>query len=139
MTDYTAPRSTTTSTSGGLVADALSHVGNLVREEVNLARAEVSENVNRAFMAIGMLAAALVLALTALNVLSAALVAAITNMGLDAGWAALIVGVVLGVIALAMAAKGRSDLKLSSLAPTRTARSVRKDADAVRETYANEH
>ena len=122
----------------GLVGEALTHVSNLVREEVNLARTEISENVSRAGLAIGMIAAGLVLALTALNVLSAALVAAIANMGIDAGWAALIVGVALGVIALALAIKGRNDLKLSSLAPTRTARSVRRDAEAVKEAYGNE-
>ncbi len=65
----------------GLVADALAHVSNLVRSEVNLARAEVTENIKSAGIAIGMLAAALVIAITALNVLSAALVAAIAKHG----------------------------------------------------------
>jgi amino acid transporter len=119
----------------GLVADALAHVSNLVRDEVNLARTEVSENLKSAGTAIGMIAAALVIAITALNVLSAALVAAITNMGLSAGWSALIVGVVFAVIAFALASKGMNDLKISNLAPTRTARNVRRDAEAVKEAY----
>jgi amino acid transporter len=119
----------------GLVADALAHVSNLVRSEVNLARAEVTENIKSAGIAIGMLAAALVIAITALNVLSAALVAAIANLGIDAGWAALIVGVVFAIIAFMLASKGMNDLKISNLAPTRTAKNVRRDAEAVKEAY----
>jgi len=119
----------------GLVADALAHVSNLVRSEVNLARTEVAENLKSAGMAIGLLAAALVIAITALNVLSAALVAAITNLGLSAGWSALIVGVVFAIIAFVLASKGMNDLKISNLAPTRTAKNVRRDAEAVKEAY----
>ncbi|MCU0789603.1 MAG: phage holin family protein [Nitratireductor sp.] len=119
----------------GLVADALTHVSNLVRNEVNLARAEVSENVKSMAVAVGMLAASLVIAIVALNVLAAALVAAITNMGIDAGWSALIVGVLFAVIAFALASKGMNDLKIKNLAPTRTATNVRRDAEAVKEAY----
>lgn len=119
----------------GLVADALAHVSNLVRNEVNLARAEVSENVKNMAVAVGMLAASLVIAIVALNVLAAALVAAITNMGIDAGWSALIVGVLFAVIAFALASKGMNDLKIRNLAPTRTATNVRRDAEAVKEAY----
>jgi Na+-driven multidrug efflux pump len=81
---------------------------------------------------VGLLAGALVIALTALNVLAAALVAGLTEWGLGAGWASLLVGVVLGAIALAMALKGRNDLKLSSIAPSRTAKNVQRDAQASR-------
>lgn len=119
----------------GLVADALAHVSNLVRNEVNLARAEVSENLKGMAIAIGMLAASLVVAITALNVLSVALVAALAETGIEAGWAALIVGVLFAVIAFALASKGMSDLRIKNLAPTRTAMNVRRDAEAVKEAY----
>jgi amino acid transporter len=119
----------------GLVADALAHVSNLVRDEVNLARTEVTENIKSAGIAVGMLAAALVIAITALNVLSAALVAAIANLGIDAGWAALIVGVLFAIIAFMLASKGMNDLKIKNIAPTRTAKNVRRDAEAVKEAY----
>lgn len=120
---------------GGLLNDALSHVSSLVRSEVDLARAEVNENLNSAAVAIGLLVGAVVVALTALNVLTAALVAALTEAGLDAGWSALIVGVLLAIIAYVMVNKGTNDLKLSSLAPTRTAKNVKRDAEAVKEVY----
>lgn len=118
----------------GLVGDVLTHVSNLVRKEFDLARAEISENVTRAGVAVGLLAGALIVALVALNVLAAALTAAIAELGIEPGWAALIVGGLLAIIAFAMVSKGISDLKLTSLAPTRTAKNVRRDAEAVKET-----
>lgn len=120
---------------GGLLSDALTHVSSLVRSEVDLARAEVNENLKSAGVALGMIAGAVVVALTALNVLSAALVAAFTEAGIPAGWSALIVGVVFAIIAYVMLNKGTNDLKLSSLAPTRTAKNVKRDAKAVKEVY----
>ncbi len=125
----------TNKSAGGLLSDAMGNVSALVRNEVDLARAEISENVTRAAVAVGLLAGAAIIALVALNVLAAALVAALTEAGLDAGWAALIVGVVLGVIAFVMMGKGLNDLKLSSLAPTRTVKNVQRDAEAVKEAY----
>jgi hypothetical protein len=117
----------------GLLTEALTHVSNLVRKEIDLARAETSENLTRAATAIGFLAGALIVALVALNVLAAALAAALTELGLDAGWAALIVGGALALVALLMVSKGVKDLKLSSLAPTRTAKNVQRDTDVVKE------
>lgn len=117
-----------------IISDVLSHVSNLVRAEVDLARAEVSENLTKAGVAAGLIAGALIVALVALNVLAAALVVAITNLGIDAGWSALIVGAIFAIIAAIMASKGLNDLKASSLAPTRTAKNVRRDAEAVKES-----
>lgn len=129
---------TTQRSASSLIGDALTHMSSLVRKEVDLARAEVSENMTRAIVAIGLLAAALIFALTALNVLAAALVAAIAVLleeyGIGAGWAALIVGVLFAIIAAIMASKGANDLKGTSLAPTRTAENLRKDRDAVKES-----
>ncbi len=119
---------------GTLLSDALSHISSLVRNEVDLARAEVSENLNRAAVAVGLLVGAVVVALVALNVLAAALVAGLTEAGIDAGWSALIVGGVLAIVAFALMSKGINDLKMSSLAPTRTAKNVKRDAQAVKET-----
>ncbi len=125
---------TITKGAGSLVTDALNHVSSLVRNEVDLARAEINENLNRAGLAIGLLVGAVVIALVALNVLAAALVSGLTEVGIDAGWAALIVGIVLAIIAFALMSKGINDLKLSSLAPTRTAKNVQRDAKAIKET-----
>ncbi len=120
---------------GNLLSDAMSNVSALVRNEVDLARAEINENISKAGVAVGMIAGAAIIALVALNVLAAALVAALTEAGLEAGWAALIVGAVLAAIAFGLMSKGLGDLKLSSLAPARTVKNVKRDAEAVKEAY----
>jgi hypothetical protein len=119
--------------SANLLTEAMSHISNLVRKEFDLARSELSQNITKAGVAIGLLVGALVVALVALNVLAAALVAAVTELGIDAGWSALIVGGALALIAFLMVSKGLKDLKLSSLAPTRTAKNVQRDAETVKE------
>ncbi|PVA11333.1 phage holin family protein [Pelagivirga sediminicola] len=118
-----------------MLGEALNHVSALVRKEVDLARAEMSENLNKAAVALGLIVGAVIIALTALNVLSAALVAALTEAGIDAGWSALIVGAVLAIIAFVMVGKGVNDLKLSSLAPSRTTKNVKRDAHAIKDAY----
>lgn len=136
MTDQTNP---TNKSAAGLLSDAIAHMSALVRKEVDLARAEVSENMSRAGIAVGFLAGALVIALTALNVLAAALVAGLAETRLGPGWSALIVGIVLGIIAFALAMKAKNDLTLSSIAPTRTAKNVQRDAQALKEVTTNGH
>lgn len=125
----------TNKSAGGLLTDVMANVSGLVRNEVDLARAEISENATKAAVAVGLIAGAAIIALVALNVLAAALIAALTEAGLDAGWSALIVGAALGVIAFVLINKGVNDLKLSSLAPTRTVKNVQRDAAAVKEAY----
>ena len=118
-----------------LVTEALSHVSALVRKEVDLARAEMSENAKKAAVAVGLLVGAIVVALVALNVLAAALTVAVAELlGDNAEWAPLIVGTLLALIAFIMVAKGVNDLKGSSLAPTRTAKNIKRDGAAVKES-----
>ena len=120
---------------GNLLSEALAHVSALVSNEVDLARAEIDENLKTAGVAIGLIVGAVAVALAALHVLAAALVAALTELGIPAGWSALIVGVGLALIAWAMVQKGVNELKLRSLAPTRTAKNVQRDAQTVMEVY----
>ena len=119
---------------GSLLSDAMVQVSSLVRSEVDLARTEINENLHRAGVAIGMIVGSVVVLLVALNVLTAALVAAIAAAGLGGGWAALLVGVIYAIIAYVLLKKGTNDLKLTSLAPSRTARNVQRDANVVKET-----
>lgn len=117
---------------GSLLGDALQQVVALVRGEMNLFRAEMDQNMRKAVAAVGMIVAGIVIMLVALNVLAAALVEAIASLGIDAGWAALIVGVVFAIIAAILASKGTNDLKTTSLAPTRTTKNVERDGEAVK-------
>jgi TRAP-type C4-dicarboxylate transport system permease small subunit len=116
-----------------LIGDLVTHVTELFRKEIQLLRAEINEKTTQAAAAVGMIVAGVIFALTALNVLAAALVVAIENLGVPAGWAAVIVGVIFAVIALILASRGMNNLKASSLAPDRTARAASRDAALVRE------
>jgi hypothetical protein len=116
-----------------LLADLTESITTLFRKEIQLARAETSEKVTQVAVAIGAIAGGAVLALAALIVLLQALVIAITEAGVPAGWASLIVGVVVAIIAYVLIHKGTNDLKGSSLAPTRTMDSLKRDTQVVKE------
>ena len=134
---YTDPHDRATSSpfadTPALLSDILTRITHLLRGEFDLARAEMQENVKRAMVGIGLLAGSAVVGFTALHVLAGALVAAIAELGLGGGWAALIVGAVFLVIALICALWARRDLKTTSFAPTRSIKSIRRDATAARE------
>ncbi|WP_194095690.1 phage holin family protein [Marivivens aquimaris] len=117
-----------------LVSNIITHVTTLVRKEMQLARAEIGENLNGAATAVGVIVGGVVLTLVGLNVIAAALVAALSAAGLHPFWSAVIVGGVAIVAALIMIKGGMSKLKASSLAPTRTTENVRRDVHAITET-----
>lgn len=116
-----------------LLSDAATRVSSLMRKEVDLARAEIDQNIKRAVTAAGLLVAAVVFALTALHVLAAALVAAIVELGLEPGLASLLVGVGFALLALILAMGGLRGLSASSLAPTRTAENLQADVQIIKE------
>lgn len=116
-----------------LLLQALDEIRGLLRRELDLARAETDQSLRMAGAALGFLAAALIVAMVALNVLAAALVDAIATLGLDAGWAALAVGLGLAAIAGAFAARAIRDLRAVRLAPGRVADNLKKDAERVKE------
>ena len=123
---------------GTLVTDALAQLSRLLRGEVALARAEIADNIRAAGAGIVMILAAVVLALTALDLLGAALVAALAEVGVSPGWAASGIGAVFGLVALLLALKGAQALKPSNLAPSRTAKNMRRDAETMKEIVSND-
>ena len=120
---------------GEMMADMMGNVGNLVRNEFDLARAEIAVSLNKAAVALGSMALALVLALAGLNVLVAALVAFAIWAGLPPQWATLAVGVGLLLLAYAIYLSAKSTLTRIGFVPTRAARSVQRDAAAIKEAY----
>ena len=116
-----------------LFGDLTNSVSTLFRKEIELVRAEASEKVGQAAFAVGSIAGGAVLALAALIILLQALVIALTELGLAPALSALIVGGVVAIIAFILIYKGMNDLKGSSLAPTRTVDSLRRDAHMIKE------
>lgn len=117
-----------------VMSEILDHLGRLLRRELDLVRAEMRAALGRAGVALGLIALAVALALTGLNILSGALVAGLVTLGLAPGWAGLIVGLVLIAAAWSLARKGLADMDLNDLVPRRSRDTLRRDAEAIKET-----
>jgi uncharacterized membrane protein YqjE len=115
---------------GELFSDVTKDVSQLIRQEVELAKAELRESASSAGKGAGELGGAAVAAHFGLLFLTIAAWWAIGN-GTGRGWAGLIVGVVYLVIAGILAAVGRKDLKAVKGLP-KTASSVQKIPNAMK-------
>ncbi len=127
----------TPKSAGEMMSDILGNVGSLVRNEVDLARIEIITSLAKAGGAVGSMALALVLAITGLNVLAGWLVAVAIWAGLSPLWATAIVGVGLLIIAYMVFLSAKSALNRIGFMPTRAARSVQRDAAAIKEAYTD--
>ncbi|ACK85585.1 phage holin family protein [Methylorubrum extorquens] len=116
-----------------LVGDAFRDTQDLVSKEIALFRAEISEGLRQLSTGLMLLIAAGVFAVTGLFVLILALVKALAVLLNSEALAALIVGGLFALIAIALALWGRSKASLSSLEPTRTERQLRQDAGIITE------
>ena len=106
----------------------------LVRQEVQLAKAEASEKVEEATTGIAAIVASGVIALVALLVLVQALVVALTNwLDIPASLSSLLVGVALAIVAFIVFSTGKAKLSSENLKPKRTIQSVREDVHTIRE------
>ena len=121
---------------GTLLSDAVNQLTRLVRGEVALAKAEVAQNIKSAGLGIALLVGAVVLVFVALNVLVLALVAALSSI-MPAGWASLLVGLVLLGVAGLLAMRGLNALKPENIAPSRTLANVQADAQTIKENVHN--
>ena len=119
---------------GGLISEAFDHASRLIRGEVALAKAELRESLSRAQRGIVMLVVAVVMALVGLTFAAMAAAAGLASAGLHPGWAMLIVAGAFLVIAALLVAAGIKALDPERLAPTRTVKNLRRDAEAMAET-----
>ncbi|MEQ9639900.1 MAG: phage holin family protein [Alphaproteobacteria bacterium] len=115
-----------------LMRDLIEQVGNLVRDEVRLARAETSEKLNIVKAAAGLLAGALAFAIGGIVIVLFAAAAALGQY-MDAWLASLIVGVAALAVAAILVSVAKSQMTARELAPSRTAQSVRTDAQFLKE------
>lgn len=119
-------------TTGKLVSDLSQEVSRLVRDELQLAKLEMSGKARQAGIGAGMFGVAGVLGLFGLGVLITTAILALALV-LDAWLAALIVGVVLLAAAGVAALLGRSRVQGAvPPVPTDTVESVKADVDVVR-------
>ena len=112
--------------------EVFTDISDLLKKEVRLARAEMTEAVKSGLQAGIWMAAAGVLALIATLFLLQAIVFGLASLGLGVGWASLIVAAVLGAVAAVAFFYGRS-LARGPMTPDRTMKQINKDITAVRE------
>ncbi|GAA4609973.1 flagellar motor component MotA [Actinoplanes octamycinicus] len=112
---------------GELIGNISDDLSQLFRQEVELAKAEIKQEATKAGKAAGMLGGAGFAGYLAVLLLSLAAV-----FGLDAvmpaGWAALIVAAIWGIVAAVLYVTGKNRLKTVDPMPRRTVDTLKEDA-----------
>jgi uncharacterized membrane protein YqjE len=112
-----------------LVKQLASQTSTLVRQEIDLAKAEMSEKAATAGKGAGLLGGAAVTGLLAAGALTACLILVLSE-AMDAWLAALIVAVVMGVVAAALGLAGRNKVREATPpVPEQTVETVKEDVE----------
>ena len=114
---------------GELFADLSRETSTLIRQEVELAKTEVTQKATRVGRDIGFMAAGGALAYAGLFFILAAVAILLITLGLPAWLSVLLVGVAVIIAGYALLQKGRSALKRDNLAPTQTIETLKEDAE----------
>ena len=120
-------------TISALLGDALSQFAKLFQNEVDLAKAELSEKVQHVGWAVGFFAAGAILIIPALVMALFALSAALIAGGWSQPISYLVSAVVAAILAGVLFAVGMNRLDARNLAPRETMRQLEKDKNTVKE------
>jgi len=112
---------------GELFNALTSDLSTLVRSEMELARVEIREEAGKAGKAAGMLGGGALAGYLALILLSFAAAWGLAEV-IDAGWAFLVVGLVVGVVAAVLVMIGRKRLREVHPVPDQTVDTLKEDA-----------
>jgi xanthine/uracil permease len=118
---------------GDLFSDLSRETTTLVRQEVQLAKAELSQSATEAARGIGMLVAGGAVAYAGLLFVLLAIVFGLIEAGWDAWLSALVVGVVVVAIGAILVLRARESLKPANLAPRRTIETLKEDQEWAKE------
>ena len=113
---------------GELFGDLARETGTLVRQEVQLAKTEMSQNASRVGRDIAFLAVGGLVAYAGVLGILAAVILGLVAAGLEPWLAALIVGVVVTLAGYLLVRRGLDALKHQELAPRQTVESLKEDA-----------
>jgi hypothetical protein len=114
---------------GDLVKQLTAQTSTLVRQELDLAKAEMSEKARVAGKGAGLLGGAAAVGLLAAGALTACLILVLSE-AMDAWLAALIVAVVFGAVAAALGLAGRNKVRAATPAvPQQTVETVKEDVE----------
>ena len=113
---------------GDLFSDLSRETTTLVRQEVQLAKAELTQSATEAARGIGILVAGGAVAYAGLLFLLLAIVFGLIEAGWDAWLSALVVGLVVVAIGAILVLRARESLKPANLAPQKTVETLKEDA-----------
>lgn len=116
-----------------LFSDAFAQLGKLVRNEINLARAEVSDKASQAAVGAGFVFGGLMLLMPALVLCLIAFALFLTGLGFSPVTAHLVAGCLAAIGSAVLVSVGMGRLKPAALAPKVTMDQVSKDAAAAKE------
>jgi hypothetical protein len=128
MSSPDIPQTRTDESLGDLVSELTSDLSKLMRQELELAKAELRQEAGKAGKATGMLAAAGFAGYLTTVLLSFALVFALGAV-MPLGWAALIVAVLWGIAGAVLYSTGRAKLRTVNPKPERTVETLKEDAE----------
>ncbi|HXI16579.1 MAG TPA: phage holin family protein [Chloroflexota bacterium] len=118
---------------GELFGDLARDTGTLVRQEVALARTEITHTAARAGRDIGVLAIGGAVAYAGFLALVAAAIIGLAAAGLDWWLAALIVGVIIAGIGAVLVQRGLGALRQEHLVPRQTIETLKDDVEWAKE------
>jgi uncharacterized membrane protein YqjE len=114
-----------------LVKDLSRQTSTLVRQELELARAELTQHGKQAGIGLGMFGAAGLFGLFAFAALTTAIIA-VLGTAMDTWIAALIVAAVYGAVAGVLALKGKNEVQQATPPVEQTSASVKADVETVK-------
>jgi hypothetical protein len=118
---------------GELFADLARETSTLIRQEVSLAKTEMSQKAGRIGRHVAFLAAGGAVAYAGFLALLAALIIGLATLGLDWWLAALLVGLLVAAIGYFLVQTGINALRRESLAPQQTLETLKEDAEWAKE------
>jgi len=118
-----------------LLSEVTTEIATLFRQEVELAKAETSREVSRAAKAGAMLGAAGVIGFLALILVAFAAAWGLAEV-LTTGVAFLIVAVVFGIVAAAVASAGKKKIATVDPVPTQTVQTLKTDVQVAKDSFA---
>jgi len=117
------------------LSDVFADTSNLLRKELELARAEVSAKMSTKVRGSVWLGAAALMAVIALLLVAQSIVFAIASRGIELHWASLIVAGGFVLISLLAFWRARSGLR-EDLMPTRTISQIKNDVATMKEQWS---
>jgi len=120
---------------GSLLGEVTRDLSTLMRQEIELAKAELSQSAKKAGKGAGLVGGAGYAALMAVFFLSVALWWGLGHL-IDNGWSAVVVALLWGIVALVLYLVGRKELKTVQGAP-RTVDSIKRVPEALKRNEEN--